>query len=284
MKKGEHALLVCKPDYAYGTSGSGSSIPPNATLTFDVELLDFEEKLDVENMTIKQRISTATEYKDIGNASFKAGNYASAISMYEKAVACVQWAKKAIIDDNDYETLEPPTKEDNDQAFSLLQSLRTNKAACFLKMGEYSTAIKEVTKKCFSYMQCSLVLKEDPRNIKALYRRACGQSHFGLLFDAKKDLELLLELDATNKAAQSELERVKKLIAADDKKTKKSLHSLFSKGGLYSEKPSVIIDFEKDDPTVFFDIKQGEKELGRIEMRLYSHLVGGLTDVLIVVT
>ena len=152
MKKGEHALLVCKPDYAYGTSGSGSSIPPNATLTFDVELLDFEEKLDVENMTIKQRISTATEYKDIGNASFKAGNYASAISMYEKAVACVQWAKKAIIDDNDYETLEPPTKEDNDQAFSLLQSLRTNKAACFLKMGEYSTAIKEVTKKCFSYM------------------------------------------------------------------------------------------------------------------------------------
>ena len=95
---------------------------------------------------------------------------------------------------------------------------------------------------------------------------------------------MLLELDATNKAAQSELERVKKLIAADDKKTKKSLHSLFSKGGLYSEKPSVIIDFEKDDPTVFFDIKQGEKELGRIEMRLYSHLVGGLTDVLIVVT
>lgn len=76
-----------------------------------MELLDFEEKLDVENMTIKQRISTATEYKDIGNASFKAGNYASAISMYEKAVACVQWAKKAIIDDDDYETLEPPTKE-----------------------------------------------------------------------------------------------------------------------------------------------------------------------------
>lgn len=95
MKKGEHALLVCKPDYAYGASGSGSSIPPNATLTFDVELLDFEEKLDVENMTIKQRISTATEYKDIGNASFKAGNYASAISMYEKAVAAVQWAEES---------------------------------------------------------------------------------------------------------------------------------------------------------------------------------------------
>ena len=142
--------MVCKPDYAYGASGSGSSIPPNATLTFDVELLDFEEKLDVENMTIKQRITTANEYKDTGNASFKAGNYASAVSMYEKAVTCVQWAKKAIIDDDDYETLEPPTKEDNDQAFTLLQSLRTNKAACFLKMEDYTGAIKEVKKTSFS--------------------------------------------------------------------------------------------------------------------------------------
>lgn len=110
-----------------------------------------------------------------------------------------------------------------------------------------------------------------------MYRRACGRSHFGLLFDAKKDLDVLLELDASNKAAKSELERVKKLIAADDKRTKRSLQSLFSKGGLYSEKPSVVVDFEDDDPTVFFDVKQGDKELGRIEMRLYSHVVGNGT-------
>lgn len=144
MKKGERALLVCKPDYGYGASGQGSSIPPNSTLIFDVELLDFEEKLDVENMSIKDRISTANEYKEAGNASFKTGNYASAVSMYDKAVMCVQWAKKAIVDDDDYETLEPPSKEDNEQAFTLLQSLRTNKAACFLKMEDYMGAIKEV--------------------------------------------------------------------------------------------------------------------------------------------
>eukprot|EP00929_Paragymnodinium_shiwhaense_P029656 TRINITY_DN16948_c0_g1_i1.p1 TRINITY_DN16948_c0_g1~~TRINITY_DN16948_c0_g1_i1.p1 ORF type:complete len:138 (-),score=43.49 TRINITY_DN16948_c0_g1_i1:218-631(-) len=39
MQIGEHATLVCKPDYAYG-SGGGGPIPPNATLTFEVQLLD----------------------------------------------------------------------------------------------------------------------------------------------------------------------------------------------------------------------------------------------------
>ena len=41
MKKGQKARLTCPPDYAYGANGYPPVIPPNATLTFDVELLDF---------------------------------------------------------------------------------------------------------------------------------------------------------------------------------------------------------------------------------------------------
>jgi FKBP-type peptidyl-prolyl cis-trans isomerase FkpA len=41
MKVGGKATLVCPPDTAYGANGAGP-IPPNATLTFEVELLGIE--------------------------------------------------------------------------------------------------------------------------------------------------------------------------------------------------------------------------------------------------
>ena len=56
MKIGEHAVLVIKSEYGYGATGAGANIPPNATLIFDVQLLNFEENIVIEDMTYQQRI------------------------------------------------------------------------------------------------------------------------------------------------------------------------------------------------------------------------------------
>ena len=40
MRVGERCELVCRADYAYGDAGSPPDIPPGATLTFVVELLE----------------------------------------------------------------------------------------------------------------------------------------------------------------------------------------------------------------------------------------------------
>jgi len=42
LSVGQRAKLICSPDFAYGSRGHPGIIPPNATLTFDVELLRVE--------------------------------------------------------------------------------------------------------------------------------------------------------------------------------------------------------------------------------------------------
>ncbi|XP_074833934.1 peptidyl-prolyl cis-trans isomerase FKBP5 isoform X1 [Carettochelys insculpta] len=61
MKKGEICQLVCKPEYAYGSAGSVPKIPSNATLFFEIELLDFKGEDLFEDGGIIRRIKRKGE-------------------------------------------------------------------------------------------------------------------------------------------------------------------------------------------------------------------------------
>ena len=42
LTKGQKAVLTCPPAYAYGAAGIPGTIPKNATLVFEVELVSFK--------------------------------------------------------------------------------------------------------------------------------------------------------------------------------------------------------------------------------------------------
>ena len=47
MKKGEKSQVTCTAPYAYGEAGAPPTIPPDATLVFEVELLSWKSVKDI---------------------------------------------------------------------------------------------------------------------------------------------------------------------------------------------------------------------------------------------
>jgi len=152
MKVGEIAELVCAPDYGYGAAGSPPKIPPNATLKFEVEMIDFTEPVD----TPEKKVSVALAKKEEGNKNFKEGQYENAKKAYGKGQDLIKdiWGA----DDDTKKT-----------AAELTIALGANVTMCSLKLGEYGEAVKEAKE----------VLKNDPANIKTIWRLGQAYMHTG---------------------------------------------------------------------------------------------------------
>ncbi|KAG8686964.1 hypothetical protein FRC09_013818, partial [Ceratobasidium sp. 395] len=128
--------------------------------------------------------SPATEHKEKGNASFKAGNYPEAIGHYTAAILA----------------------DSSDPTFPL------NRAAAYLKLNKNQGAERD----------CSTVLKLQPTNVKAMFRRAQARIGLGNFSDARTDLLAAAKADPGNAAVRAEFSKVEELIAEAAKKTKTS--------------------------------------------------------------
>jgi peptidylprolyl isomerase len=245
MKVGEKALLVIRSDYGYGDTGSPPNIPPKATLHFEVELLGFKEKLKEKwEMTRDERLVVANRLKTEGTDFFQKGSFAEAANKYEDA------ADYAVEEGFSGDTIPEDER-------ALYISCWSNAAMCHIKLKTWPEAIHA----CNKVLEIS---SETKTNIKALYRRGLARMHCGLFPESKQDLLAAYNVDKTNKDVRKALATLKEKQAEAKKKEKAAYGGMFSKVDMYDDKKSLVMPNVKgDNPHVFFQIRQGDKDLGR---------------------
>lgn len=197
MELDEVCELVTDARYAYGKAGKPDAkppIPPDAKITYEIQLLSVRDGPNINTMSDKERISTGEKKREMGNDLYTGGDYAGAINSYQRAI----------------KYLGSSTSEE-------VQSLRVkcwnNMAAAQLKIKAYSAAEKS----------CSQVLQVDPDNVKALFRKgkvlaSSGDTDQALGFIKKAD-----QLDPSNPTIKKELNRLKQLLASE-KESERSMY------------------------------------------------------------
>lgn len=259
MKVGEKAILTITPEYGYGKSGSPPAIPADATLKFEVELLGFQEKeKEKYEMTPEEKIQKAKKLKSEGTELFKQKSYAEAASKYEEGADYAH-------DDDEGEHVPDDDKE-------LYTSCWSNAAMCYIKTKDWADAIR-----C-----CNQVLSIDgeDKNIKALYRKGLSNLNIGNLADSKKDLMAAYNVDNKNKDVRKALTKLKEAMAEIKKKEKSAFGGMFGKVNMYDDRKSgpPQPNAKGDNPHVFFQIKHGEEDLGRVVMQLYKDITPKTAD------
>lgn len=97
MKKGEKCHLRCREDYAYGANPPGAGIPANATLNFDVELLNFgPKKKEKWEMSDEEKTADASALKTAATECFKEKDFEAAVSKYAEAAELVEEVDSAL--------------------------------------------------------------------------------------------------------------------------------------------------------------------------------------------
>ena len=242
MQLGEKAIFTLDSDYAYGNGGSGT-IPPKATLIFEIELLGFQDKPKSKwDYSDEERRVEATKFKNEGNAFFKAQNLVESKKKYESVIDYIE-------------------SDSSKESKELLIQTYLNLSMVCSKLAEFKKAIEYADK----------ALAIDSRNVKAYYRRANAQSLFGSYEDARSDLKKALEVEPGNKDIIAELVAVQEKIKKAQEKEKKAFGNLFKQSYYDTNEKSDYSD--PQNPVVFMDIQIGDQQPKRIEFELFKNIV-----------
>ncbi|KAK4955332.1 HSP70/90 co-chaperone [Elasticomyces elasticus] len=144
------------------------------------------------------RAEVAGNFRTQGNECVKTKQWSDARTFYAKALAALKAPREAAPKDSDVAELDEEVEEKKERA--LEEACYANRALCHLEMKNYGSCNRD----------CAGALRLNPRNVKAWYRAAQACLALDKTPEALDACQGGLEIDSTNTALQSLLEKVKK--------------------------------------------------------------------------
>lgn len=198
MRKGEKAIVTCTAASKCSDSLTGLSDVSAEKVVFTLEMLDFAAPVrELHAMGGEEKMMVALQKKEKGGDLFKKKRFEMALKKYKKTIeVCNQTDRMS--------------NECKQRAEELKHIAEMNKAACYLQLGEPTSALAI----------CNKILQADRNNTKALLRRAKAQFSRNNPADALRDLERVVELQPDNSEAKALIPSVKKAQKVLDKESK----------------------------------------------------------------
>jgi len=200
MKKGEACEVRCDHVDICTDTELGLRPTPDAAVVIVVELLDFSA-VNMFSAEEPERVKHCTMMKEAGSRFFQTGSTRLALKRYHFVTTSLAYTGS--------------WKDDSarDAAEGLRRACHLNSAACLLKLERWQEA----------EMACGMVLREDPGNVKALFRRGRALIELQEYREAEKSLRKTVELDRKSKEAAQLLAKAKQLLRAELEQSRKML-------------------------------------------------------------
>jgi len=195
MYVGETDEIIADPELAYGDFGLPPHLPPKGAVKYEITLVELNGAITSPcDYELDERKSIGLRKKERGNFWFSRSQYSEAVQCYRKAVEYFDDEKIQIEVSMDRYLLEQPLQD------LITEKIKTynNLAQSQIKLEAYDSALASLKN----------VLKLDPNNEKALYRKAKALTEKGEIDIAVGTLRRVVRLYKDNKLAHSDLQRL----------------------------------------------------------------------------